>query len=100
MYDRHNSRPRQFLVSLCCLSALGYFAFHAVNGRRGLEARLRLIERLQIVEPQLARLETARSRLERDVRLLDQGDKDMIEELAVETLGFAYPGDTVLAPPR
>jgi cell division protein FtsB len=100
MYDRHNSRPRQFLVSLCCLSVLGYFAFHAISGRRGLEARLRLIERSQSLEPQLARLETVRARLERDVRLLDQGDKDIVEELAMETLGFAYPRDTVLELPR
>ena len=39
MYDRRKSRPRQILVSLFCLFALGYFAYHAIVGKRGLEAR-------------------------------------------------------------
>jgi cell division protein FtsB len=100
MYDRRNSRPRQILVSLFCLCALGYFAFHAISGRRGLEARLRLIERSHALEPQIERLEAARARLERDVRLLDTRDPDIIEEMAMDILGFARPGDRVLVLPR
>jgi cell division protein FtsB len=96
MYDRRNSRPRQILVSLFCLGALGYFAFHAISGRRGLEARVRLIERSHALEPQIERLEAARARLERDVRLLDTRDPDIIEEMAMEILGFAGSSDKVL----
>jgi cell division protein FtsB len=99
MYDRRKSRPRQILVSLFCLSALGYFAYHAIVGKRGLEARARLIERSGQLEPQIARLEVLRARLERDVRLLDARDPDIIEELAISTLGFARPGDRVVLPP-
>ena len=96
MYDRRNSRPRQILVSLFCLGALGYFAVHAISGRRGLEARMRLIERSHALEPQIERLEAARARLERDVRLLDTRDPDIIEEMAMEILGFAGSSDKVL----
>jgi cell division protein FtsB len=99
MYDRRNGRPRQILVSLFCLFALGYFAYHAVVGKRGLEARSRLIERSRQLEPQIQRLEALRARLERDVRLLDARDPDMVEELAIEILGFARPGDRVLVAP-
>ena len=99
MYDRRNSRPRQILVSLFCLFALGYFAYHAIVGKRGLEARGRLIERSRQLEPEIGRLEALRARLARDVRLLDARDPDIIEELAIELLGFAREGDRVVVGP-
>ena len=96
MFDRRNGRPRQTLVSLCCLLAIGYFVYHAISGKRGLEARSRLVERSSMLEPQIKRLEVVRARLEQDVRLLNAGDPDIIEELAIEVLGFARPGDRVV----
>jgi cell division protein FtsB len=99
MYDRRNGRPRQILVSLFCLSALAYFAYHAVIGKRGLEARKVLIERSRQLEPQIGRLEAVRTRLDREVALLNARDSDLIEELAIELLGFARPGDRVILSP-
>jgi cell division protein FtsB len=96
MYDRRKGRQRQALVSLCCLLAIGYFAYHATSGRRGYEARSRLIQRASMLESEIANLEAARARLARDVLLLEAGDPDLVEELAVERLGFARPGDRVL----
>ena len=96
MYDWRKGRPRRLLVSLCRLSALGCFVHHTISGKRGYEARSRLIERSSMLESQIGRLEAARARLERDVRLLDAGDPDLVEELAVETLGFARSGDRVV----
>src|SRR5215510_16260991 len=99
MYDRRRSRPRQILVSLFCVCGLGYFAYHAIVGKRGLEARSRLIERSRQLEPEIQRLEALRARLERDVRLLDTRDPDIVEELAIETLGFVRPGDRIVLAP-
>jgi cell division protein FtsB len=99
MYDRRKSRPRQILVSLFCVCALGYFAYHAIVGKRGFEARSRLIERSGQLGPEIERLEAVRARLERDVALLDAADPDIIEEVAVELLGFVRPGDRVLVLP-
>jgi cell division protein FtsB len=99
MYDRRKSRPRQILVSLFCLFALGYFAYHAIVGKRGLEARSRLIERSRQLEPEIERLEAVRARLEQEVRLLNAADPDIIEELAIELLGFARAGDRVVVFP-
>ena len=99
MYDRRKSRPRQILVSLFCVCGLGYFAYHAIVGKRGLEARSRLIERSRQLEPEIARLEAQRTSLEREVRLIDSADPDMVEELAIEMLGFARPEDRVVVFP-
>ena len=96
MYDRRNGRPRQILVSLFCSLALVYFAYHAIVGKRGLEARSRLIERSRQLEPEIERLEAVRSRLAQEVRLLAARDADLIEELAIELLGFARPTDRVV----
>ena len=99
MYDRRKGRPRQNLVSLFCACALGYFAYHAIVGKRGLEARSRLIEHSRKLEPEIRRLEAVRATLEREVRLLDAADPDIIEELAIELLGFVRPGDKVVILP-
>jgi cell division protein FtsB len=55
-----------------------------------------LIQRAGVLESEIERLEAARARIERDVRLLEAGDPDLIEELAIERLGFARPGDRVV----
>jgi cell division protein FtsB len=99
MYDRRKSRPRQILVSLFCVCGLGYFAYHAIVGKRGLEARSRLIECSRQLEPEIARLEAQRASLEQEVRLIDAADPDIVEELAIEVLGFARPGDRVVVVP-
>jgi cell division protein FtsB len=100
MHDRLRGRPQQILVSLLCLCALAYFAHHAINGKRGLEARSRLIERSRQLEPEIARLEAVRARLDRDVKLLDARDGDLIEELAIELLGFAPKGSRAIVGAR
>ncbi|MBO0766568.1 MAG: septum formation initiator family protein [Hyphomicrobiaceae bacterium] len=96
MHDRRKGRRRQAAVSLCCLLAIGYFAYHATSGRRGYEARSRLIEHASALQSEIKRLEAARAGLARDVRLLEAGDPDLVEELAIERLGFARPGDRVV----
>ena len=91
-------RLRQLFVLLCCLSASGYFAFHARYGRHGFEARNKLIERSSVLEFEIKSLEAVRSHLARDVALLsfDQPAPDLVEEIAREVLGFSYPSDKIM----
>ena len=67
---------------LLCLGLTAYFAYHAINGRHGLEARKSLIERSSLLEFEVKSLEAVRAKLERDVALLapDLPDPDMVEE--------------------
>jgi cell division protein FtsB len=85
------------LVLLGCLLASAWFIHHAINGKHGLEARARLIERSSALDREIAGLEAVRARLERDVVLLapDPPDPDIVEEIAASVLRMAYPGDLV-----
>jgi len=85
-------------VLLLCLGLTGYFAYHALKGRYGLEARDRLMERQSALQFEIESLEAVRSKLERDVALLrpDLPDPDFVEEIAREVLGFANPRDRVV----
>ncbi len=89
------TRFQRALVLLGCLAASGYFAHHALYGRHGFEARLKLIERTSMLEFELSSLEAVRSRLGRDVALLtsEPPARDITEEVARDALGFADPND-------
>lgn len=80
-------------VALLALCLTTYFVYHAIEGRHGLAARSRLIERSIALEREIGALETVRSRLEREIRLLDRPDTDYVDELARSMLGFAHPDD-------
>jgi cell division protein FtsB len=89
---------RSYLVLLGCLLASAWFIHHAINGKHGLGARARLIERSSVLEQEIAGLEAVRGRLERDVALLapNPPDSDIVEEIAASVLRMAYPGDLVV----
>jgi cell division protein FtsB len=86
------------MVLLFCLALTVYFAFHAVNGRHGLEAREKLLERESALQFEIQSLEAVRAHLARDVALLrpELPDPDFVEEIAREVLGFAHPRDKVI----
>lgn len=86
---------------LSCAGLTSYFAYHAIHGGHGLEARHRLIERSHLLEFEIKSLEAVRVRLARDVALLspDQPAPDLVEEIARDVLGFALPSDRVLTRP-
>jgi cell division protein FtsB len=86
------------MVVLLCLSLTAYFAYHAVYGRHGLEARNRLIERSQLLDFEINSLEAVRAKLERDLALLspELPAPDIVDEIARDMLGFANPRDKLM----
>jgi len=86
------------MVLLSCWVTTGYFTYHAINGRHGFEARVRMIERSSMLEFEIKSLEAVRSHLARDIALLrpDTPAPDMVEEIARDVLGYSYPNDTIL----
>ena len=89
---------RRAIVLLTCAALTTYFAIHAISGRHGFETRSRLLATSARLKKQAARLEVVRSRLQRDVALLDgpTPHPDIIAETAAKTLGFFDPGVIVV----
>jgi len=85
-------------VLLLCLGMTAYFAYHAISGRHGLEARSRLIERSTLLEFEIKSLEAVRAKLQRDVALLapELPIPTFVEEIARDVLGFVHPDDRVV----
>lgn len=83
---------------LICACLIGYFGYHAIQGKHGLDARSRLMFRSSMLEHDIKGLETVLANLERDVALLAESrpDTDYVEELAREVLGFARPDEQLL----
>ncbi|HPG89754.1 MAG TPA: septum formation initiator family protein [Hyphomicrobium sp.] len=89
---------RQVLVLLACLSATGYFAYHARYGRHGFEARAHLLDRSALLDFEIKSLESVRSKLARDVALLtpELPNADLVEEIARDVLGYVQPNDRIV----
>lgn len=77
---------------------VGYFAYHSVEGERGLTAFVRLTERVAEAQIQLAELKSERLAIERRVRLLrtDNLDPDMLDERARQILNYSRPDEIVI----
>ena len=90
--------PRHISLLLVSCGLLGYFGFHAVHGRHGLEARKVLHARALRLEQELSGLKAVRAGLAREVQLLSgaQPDPEFIEELARGLFAYARPGDRIV----
>lgn len=96
----HDTRKcsRHVCVLLAGLGLAIYFAYHAINGRHGLEAQHRLLEQTTLLEFEIKGLEAARTRYARDVALLspELPNADLVEEIARDVLGMVHPADRVV----
>ena len=81
---------------------VAYFAYHAIQGERGINSWITLKEDLAASEAQLAALEAERARLDNRVRRLrrDSLDPDLLEERARLLLNYGYADDRVVMLPE
>lgn len=91
-------RSRQIVLPIVGASVIAYFAYHTVQGERGLLSYLRLSQEVRKADVALAELTARRERLENRVGLLDGTslDLDMLEEQVRRTLNLAHPDDLIL----
>lgn len=82
--------------------AVGYFAFHAVHGERGILAFLQMKERIAALETVAAETSDERARWEHRVGLLNGAslDLDLLEERARLMLNVGHANDVVILGPR
>lgn len=102
MSYRHRRKFRTLGWQLFALSVSlglsGYFAFHTIAGRYGLEVRDKLQTRVSILDFEASSLAKVKARLKNEIALLspDNPDPDMVAEIARDHLGFVLPGDRVI----
>lgn len=86
------------IVPVICFAAIGYFAYHAMEGEHGINAYTRLTLQIQDTKVALAELTAERRTLERRVDLLRASglDADMLDEQAKKVLGLIKPGERVI----
>jgi cell division protein FtsB len=83
------------------ISLAAYFAYHLVEGERGLIAWHRLSQELKTAKTVQTQVHGERDALDRRVNLLrsDHLDRDMLDEKARELLNLAAPNEIIIMRP-
>lgn len=91
-------RPFDLAVTLACAGLLGYFAWHAQEGRRGYKYHDKLAAEAQTLNDQLAVTDSQRLGLQQRVSLLrpESIDPDMLDEAARAQLELAGDNDVIV----
>ena len=89
---------RQILASIFGVAVIGYFAYHAVEGDRGLRAYFALSLQTELARAERDALRRDRMTIERRVNLLkpESLDLDMLEERARRILNKVHEDDFVI----
>jgi cell division protein FtsB len=91
-------RLRLIIGPVLGITLCAYFAYHLVQGERGLLAWMRLNQQVREARVTLATVEAERQTLERRVDLLrpEHLDRDMLDERARSQLNLIGPNDIVI----
>ena len=94
-------KARQVLGPLMGAALMAYFAYHAVQGDRGLIAWWNLRYEIEKTDYELANVTAEKAALEHRVSLLrpESLDRDMLEERARLMLGALNPDDLFVPTP-
>ncbi len=92
------TRARHVIGPVLGICAAGYFAYHAVQGDRGLIAWWQLSQRVEAAGALLAETAARRGALENRVRRMAPGsmDSDLLDERARLMLNFGRPDEVVI----
>lgn len=98
IFDEIKRRARDVIGPVLGFCVVGYFAYHSVEGDRGLTAYVRLTEQLREARVQLGDVQDERKALERRVRLLrpDSLDPDLLDERVRQILNYSRPDEVVI----
>jgi cell division protein FtsB len=102
IWDEVKRRAKDVIGPVLGFCVVGYFAYHSVEGDRGLVAYLRLNEQITLAKAQLAEVAAERKALEQRVALLrpNRLDPDMLDERARLLLNLARPDEIVIPDAR
>jgi len=91
-------RARLIVGPVCGISLFTYFAYHLIQGDRGLVAWLRLSEQIKVAQATRDEVEAERRALDQHVSLLRPNhlDRDMLDERARAALNLIAPDERVI----
>lgn len=95
-------QSRQIVVSILGVSVIGYFAYHSVEGERGLRSYFALRHQIELMRVERDEVRSERLVLERRVAALRPGslDLDMLDERARRVLNLVHEDDFVILLPE
>ena len=91
-------RAKVLLPPVLGLAVTGYFAYHLVEGERGLRAWVQVTQELRLAKQTLSAAAADREALEHRVSHMrpDHVDPDLLDSQARRTLDVAAPGEIVI----
>jgi cell division protein FtsB len=92
------TRAHHIIGPVIAATVFAYFAYHAVQGDRGLLAWFTLGQRVEDARLEYERISAKREDLAARVRLLQPGslDRDLLEERVRAMLGYVHRDDVVI----
>lgn len=92
---------RQVIGPTLAVSLFAYFAYHAIEGDRGLLAWMQLTQDVESTQSELDKMVQARLALDHRTNLLrsEALDPDMLDERARSVLGLVRKDDIIVATP-
>ena len=94
-------RGKVLVGPLLGMALTGYFAYHLVEGDRGLRAWVRLTQELRLAKDNLSAVSAERAELEHRVSHMrpDHVDPDLLDAQVRRTLDLARPDEIVIITP-
>ena len=94
-------RAKVLVPPVLGLAVTGYFAYHLVEGDRGLRAWVAINQELHLAKENLSATEAERAALEHRVSHMrpDHVDPDLLDAQVRRTLDTAAPGEIVIMQP-
>jgi cell division protein FtsB len=94
-------RGKVLIGPLLGMALTGYFAYHLVEGDRGLRAWVRLTQELRLAKENLSAVSAERAELEHRVSHMrgDHVDPDLLDSQVRKTLDLARPDEVVIITP-
>jgi len=94
-------RAKVLVAPVLGITATVYFAYHLVEGDRGLRAWLRVTQELRVAKEQLSAVSQERAALEHKVSHMrpDHMDPDLLDSQVRKTLDVVKPDEIVIMRP-
>ena len=95
-------RAKVLVAPVLGLALTGYFAYHLVEGDRGLRAWMRTTQELRLAKTGLADVAAERAKLERRAANMraDHLDRDLLDTQVRRMLDLAAPDEIVIIQPQ